>query len=108
MDRRKFLALVPGFALAPFAVKAAGHVAPVDVAIKGFKFDPEVIEVTKGHKVRWTNMDGAPHTATADDESFDTKRLKKGATSEIKFDTPGTYTYYCRFHRKMKGTVVVV
>ena len=108
MDRRKFIALAPAFALAPLAVKAAGHVAPVDVAIKGFAFEPAVIEVTKGHKVRWTNMDGAPHTATADDGSFTTERLKKGDVEEIKFDTPGTYTYFCKIHRSMKATVVVV
>ena len=108
MDRRRFLGLIPAFALFPFAAKAGSHDAPVDVAIRGFKYDPPVIEVTKGHKVRWTNTNAALHTATADDKSFDTKRLRKNESVEIEFNRPGTYTYYCKYHRRMTGTVVVV
>jgi plastocyanin len=57
--------------------------------------------------VTWTNQDFAPHTATADDGSFDTGRLDQGETGSVTFDQPGTYTYTCTFHPNMKGTVVV-
>ena len=30
-----------------------------------FAFDPETLEVSPGDKVVFSNMDGAPHTATA-------------------------------------------
>ena len=48
-----------------------------------------------------------PHTATADDSSFDTGDLDKGDSKSVTFDKPGTFTYYCRFHPFMKATVEV-
>jgi plastocyanin len=77
------------------------------VEIKGFAFNPATITVPAGTTVTWTNQDAAPHTATADDKSFDTGRLDQGQGGTVTFDTPGTYTYTCTFHPNMKGTVVV-
>jgi plastocyanin len=57
--------------------------------------------------VAWTNLDKAPHTATARDESFDTGTLDKGDDAEIVLEDPGTYAYYCRFHQFMNGTIEV-
>ena len=77
------------------------------VEIADYKFDPDPIEVDAGTKVTWTNDDDAPHTATADDGSFDTDTLDKGRSGSVTLDQPGTYTYFCRFHAFMKGTVEV-
>ncbi len=77
------------------------------VEIVEFLYDPEEITVPAGTTITFTNQDTAPHTATADDSSFDTENLGKGDSAEETFDTPGTYTYYCRFHVFMKGSVVV-
>jgi len=77
------------------------------VEIVEFEFDPEEITVPAGTTVTFTNQDVAAHTATADDSSFDTQELGKGDSAEETFDEPGTYTYYCRFHVFMKGSVVV-
>jgi plastocyanin len=77
------------------------------VEIKDFAFTPPTITVPAGTTVTWTNHDAAPHTATADDKSFDTGRLEQGQSGGVTFDTPGTYTYTCTFHPTMKGTVVV-
>jgi plastocyanin len=77
------------------------------VEIADYKFDPDPIEVDAGTKVTWTNDDDAPHTATADDGSFDTDTLDKGQSGSVTLDQPGTYTYFCRFHAFMKGTVEV-
>ena len=77
------------------------------VEIVDFEFGPEEITVPAGTTVTFTNQDSAAHTATADDSSFDTKELGKGDSAEETFDEPGTYTYYCRFHVFMKGSVVV-
>lgn len=77
------------------------------VEIVEFEFDPEEITVPAGTTVTFTNQDAAAHTATADDSSFDTQELGKGDSAEETFDEPGTYTYYCRFHVFMKGSVVV-
>jgi len=77
------------------------------VEIVEFEFEPEEITVPAGTTVTFTNQDVAAHTATADDSSFDTQELGKGDSAEETFDEPGTYTYYCRFHVFMKGSVVV-
>jgi plastocyanin len=77
------------------------------VDIADYKFAPEAIEVEAGSKVTWTNSDDAPHTATADDSSFDTGDLDQGDSKTITFDQPGEFTYYCRFHPFMKATVDV-
>jgi len=81
--------------------------ATTEVDIAEFKYVPETITVSAGDTVMWTNSDEAPHTATADDEAFDTGDLSRGDKGEVTFDEPGTYPYYCRFHAFMKGTVEV-
>jgi plastocyanin len=78
-----------------------------EVEIADFKYAPETIQVATGTKVTWTNSDSAPHTATADDSSFDTGDLDKGDAASITFDETGEFTYYCRFHPFMKATIAV-
>jgi plastocyanin len=77
------------------------------LAIKDFKFLPEAITVAAGTTVRWTNRDAAPHTATADDGSFDTGNLRAGATGEVTLSKPGVYAYSCEFHSFMRAKITV-
>jgi plastocyanin len=77
------------------------------VEIVEFVYEPEEITVPAGTTVTFTNQDKAPHTATADDTSFDTKTLQKNDSAELTFDEPGTYPYFCRFHVFMKGSITV-
>jgi len=81
--------------------------AATEVDILDFKYVPEAITVSAGDTVTWTNSDEAPHTATADDEAFDTGDLELDDEGEVVFDEPGSYPYYCRFHAFMRGTVEV-
>ena len=76
------------------------------VEIKNFKLPDLTINV--GDTIEWTNLDTAPHTATAVNKAFDTDRLEKGDAHSITFDKPGTYSYYCTIHPYMKGTVTVI
>jgi plastocyanin len=79
--------------------------ARIDIA--SFKFAPARIEVSRGATVTWTNRDKAPHTATAEDDSFDTERLELGERGRVTLDKPGRYRYYCVYHRFMEAEVVV-
>jgi len=97
----------PATPAAAMAQGGAGGASTDLVAIADFAFDPETVTVDAGTKLTWTNDDEAPHTATADDGSFDTGTLKLDDTGAVALDQPGTYTYYCRFHPFMKGTVEV-
>ncbi len=78
------------------------------VEIEGFAYHPETVTIEEGGKVIWVNRDSAPHTATADDGSFDTGVLEEGKIKSETFKEPGTYTYICSIHPQMHGTVEVV
>ncbi|HET9154108.1 MAG TPA: cupredoxin domain-containing protein [Solirubrobacterales bacterium] len=78
------------------------------VKIVEFSYEPDPVVVQAGGKVIWQNEDTAPHTATADDGSFDTGTIEKGKLGSATFREPGTYTYHCEIHPSMHGTVEVV
>jgi plastocyanin len=78
------------------------------VEIVDFAYDPDPVTIEEGGKVIWQNEDSAPHTATADDGSFDTGTLEEGKLKSENFKEAGTYTYICSIHPDMHGTVEVV
>jgi plastocyanin len=78
------------------------------VEIVDFAYDPDPVQVETGGKVIWQTMDSAPHTATADDGSFDTGTLEEGKLKSETFKKAGTYTYFCAIHPTMHGTVEVI
>jgi plastocyanin len=86
------------------AVIKSGHVA---VQISNFAFSPAQITVKAGTRVTWTNHDQTAHTATANNNSFDTGTIAPKASRTVDFKRPGTYKYHCAFHAFMTGTIVV-
>jgi plastocyanin len=78
------------------------------VDIVEFTYQPDPVVVQVDGKVTWQNQDTAPHTATADDGSFDTGTIEKGKLGSATFKEAGTFTYFCEIHPTMKGTVEVV
>ena len=75
------------------------------VAIKGMKFEPADLTVAVGDTVTFTNMDGAPHTGSAKDGSFDTGRLPKGQSGTVTIGAAGEHAYFCKVHPGMKGVI---
>lgn len=73
-------------------------------------YEPDVLTVTKGDGVRWTNADNVPHTVTSREPNvFDSSTINAGAdwllnTAEI---DAGEYEYYCIFHAWMVATLNV-
>lgn len=86
----------------------AGSGPAVDIEMQDFAFAMADVEVQAGTTVTWTNTGAAPHTATADDSTFDTTLVAAGARASHTFTTPGTYSYLCMFHPGMTGTIRVV
>jgi plastocyanin len=78
------------------------------VKIVEFTYQPDPVSVQVGGKVTWQNEDTAPHTATADDGSFDTETIEQGKLKSETFKQAGTYPYFCEIHPDMRGTVEVV
>jgi plastocyanin len=75
--------------------------------IENFAFAPKQITAKVGETVTWKNDDGATHTVTADDGSFDSGNLVSDKTFSQTFDTAGTFKYHCAIHSSMIATVVV-
>ncbi len=74
---------------------------------------PATVSIKVGDTVNWTNDDTAAHTVTSGtpttgpDGNFDSSLVMgKGAFSH-KFDTAGSYDYFCMVHPWMKGVVSV-
>jgi plastocyanin len=87
------------------AQPAWAFVGTVDIFDRAFS--PKVTEIEIGDKVLWRNRSDQKHSVTADSGEFDYVFGAKGAQEERRFQTAGTYTYHCKFHDGMTGTVVV-
>ncbi len=77
------------------------------VAIKNFAFVPPNLSMASGATVTWTNQDDVAHTVSADDDKTFDAGVEPGQTFQFTAGAPGTYTYFCRFHPFMKGTLTV-
>ncbi len=77
------------------------------VDIRNLAFEPAQLNIASGTTVRFVNKDPEWHTATADNELFDTGPLEAGESFEVYFEGAGTVTYHCELHPDMKGSIVV-
>ena len=77
------------------------------VTIQNMAFSPATLTVKVGDKVTWTNQDSVGHSATADDNSFDTGVIAQGQSGSTTFSKAGTYTYHCKVHPSMTATIIV-
>jgi plastocyanin len=76
------------------------------------KYVPDPNTVKAGTAVTWDFVDnqGGPHTATADDGSFDSSSKVTGNAGDkfaFTFTKAGTVAYHCNYHANMKGTIIV-
>ncbi len=95
-------------AIALLAISASSVVAANrNVRIADFAFGRASVTVREGDTVTWSNSDEAPHTATADDGSFDTGVMDPGQSASVTFQNAGTVTYFCAIHPSMTARVVV-
>jgi LPXTG-motif cell wall-anchored protein len=77
------------------------------VTIADFSFAPASLTVNQGDTVTWVNNGPTPHSATANNGSFNTGILKAGQSGSHTFSQAGTFSYYCQPHPYMKATIVV-
>ena len=77
------------------------------VRIEEFHFTPATLTVPVGTTVTWTNNDGTLHTVTSATKVFTSAGLDDGGAFSYTFTSPGTYSYFCKLHPHMTGTIVV-
>lgn len=63
--------------------------------------------VEVGTTVTATNYDQEAHTWTADDGTWDSGDLAESASFSFTFTEPGTYSFHCRPHPTMTGSITV-
>jgi plastocyanin len=125
--RRHAMARAAGLAagMAMASVNAPGFAAETKSVKMGsdsgqLVFVPDEVKVCKGDTVTWTNNKGGPHNVVFDEDaipsgvaadsiSMDDQLGDEGATFSKKFDTAGTYSYFCEPHRGagMVATLIV-
>jgi plastocyanin len=95
-------------ALLFLALASNASAATVTVDISGFSFKPDVLFITAGDTVTWTNRDSAQHSVVFLTGLGQTENFGLGQSSSLRFIAPGTYKYICGLHgQSMSGTVVV-
>ncbi|HKY49629.1 MAG TPA: plastocyanin/azurin family copper-binding protein [Candidatus Limnocylindria bacterium] len=95
-------------ALLFFALGSRASATAVTVDIAQFMFKPEVLTITAGDTVTWTNRDSALHNVVFLTGLGQTENFGLGQSSSLRFITAGTYKYICGLHgQSMSGTVVV-
>src|SRR3989344_3524102 len=78
-----------------------------DIEIKDFAFTSSSLTIKKGDSVRWTNRDSVDHTATADNNAFDSPLLSDDESFTFTFNNAGEFSYYCKPHPYMKAKIIV-
>ncbi len=96
--RNNVAALVATLSI-PLSFAAETHT----VEITNFQYKPSVLVIQPGDKVTFINRDIVPHTATANDNSWDTRHIEKDQSITIEVRQEMTLAYYCFYHRNMKG-----
>lgn len=78
------------------------------VTIKNFSFSPAQLTIAVGDTVTWVNEDSPRHSAWEDSgNAFDTGLLATGASASLTFGSAGTFSYRCRPHGNMRGSITV-
>ena len=77
------------------------------VLMKAVDYEPGQITVQVGDTVEWMNGDIVAHTATARDRSWDVN-VPPGRNGRMVMKSPGTVSYFCRYHPNMRGEIDVV
>lgn len=90
------------------ALASSASAETLTVDISGFAFRPDVLFITAGDTVTWTNRDSAQHSVVFLTGLGQTENFGLGQSSSLRFIAPGTYKYICGLHgQSMSGTVVV-
>ncbi len=77
------------------------------VVIADMKFAPETLTVKPGDSIVWVNKDFFPHTATAQDKSFDSGDIATNESWKYVATKKGAFSYICTLHPTMKATLIV-
>jgi len=70
-------------------------------------FDPSELNIAAGTTVTFVNNGTGPHTATADNNLFDTGELEQGESLDVYLEGVGSVTYHDELNPDMTGSITV-
>ena len=70
-------------------------------------YSPTPLNVSVGTTVTWVNNDSTDHDSTAVNNSFSTGTIAPGRSASFRFQSAGSFPYYCTIHPGMVATVNV-
>ncbi len=93
----------------PPALATAGEAAGQThtIRIRKLQFSPHELTVAPGDTVIWVNDDLVPHTATADDMSWDSAHLDSDGRWVFVVQAGMSEDYFCRYHPTMRAQLHV-
>src|SRR3954453_12756702 len=109
--RSTLIVLVAAIAWAVMAIPAHAATVVIDaVDTSAHQFQPPNVTISPGDSVRW-EFDQATdtHTVTSNSSNWtlDQQRAPNGAAITQTFTTPGVYSFLCKLHSNMSGSVTV-
>lgn len=85
-----------------------------EITIQDLAFSPAIINIKKGTKVTWTNLDSVshqiksdPHPGHTDLPRLSSDPLNYSQAYSYTFDKAGKFGYHCEIHPNMQGWVIV-
>ena len=82
----------------------------VVVAIRDFSFYPDTVRVRPGTEVTWVNCETTIqdfHTATSSSGLWTSGAINRAESFMHRFNSNGSFEYFCEPHPFMRGTVIV-
>ena len=107
LARMSFHGVNHPIAITDLPLEADSPAGARDVTIDNFSFSPSTMSVPVGTTVTWTNRDDIPHTVVSTEQKFKSHPLDTDDRYSYRFDSAGTYKYFCSIHPKMTGQVEV-
>lgn len=77
------------------------------IVARGLAYRPTRLTLKVGDAVAFRNEDNVAHTFTADDGQWNSRTVEPGKVYAYTLPQPGTYTFHCEIHPRMKGTITV-
>lgn len=83
---------------------------PFEMVTRGKEFQPRVLAIPRGSKVRFPNADPILHNvfSVSGSNGFDLGLIKKGESGVRRFDAAGVVRIFCNVHHAMVAYVVVL
>jgi plastocyanin len=91
---------------------SSGTTSSNDISIQDMAFSPSNMDVAVGTTIKWTNKDAITHTVTSGSPGsasgiFDSGNISQNGNFSFTFSQAGTFSYCCKIHPMMIGTITV-